>query len=378
MPEGPLRVLIVVSNLEFGGAQRQIVELVNGMDPAKCVIHVCSMSDYVPLAESLRDRSRLHILPKRSKFDLAVVFKLARLARELRVDVIHGYLLDAEIATNLAGKLAGVRAVIGSERNTEYELNRVHKLAFALTRPCVDMIIANSSSGAAFNARMRGHPASKYRVIRNGVDLTRFQPVDGSGIRAELGFDADILMVGLFASLKQQKNHPLLLRAAARVVGDFPNVRFVFVGDILANAADGSDVYARDVQQQVVDLGLTPFCRFLGNRKDLPALYSACDFTVLPSLFEGTPNVLLESMACGTPVIATDVADNRIVAPDGVVGRIVPTEDEVALAKALAELLGDRELRDRFGLQARAWAEQEFATAVLAERTLAAYRDALK
>ncbi|MEQ1579234.1 MAG: glycosyltransferase [Steroidobacteraceae bacterium] len=373
----PIRVLIVVSNLEYGGAQRQIVELANHVDAGECNIQICSLSAFVPLGEQLKDPSSLHIVVKRAKFDLTVVLRLAALIRRLRIDVVHGFLFDAEIAAQLAGRLAGVRAVLGSERNTAYELKRVQLLAHHLTRRCVDLVVANSSAGAVFSSRMRGHALQKYRVVRNGVDLERFRPVDGSRVRAELGWGSDILLVGMFASLKEQKNHPLLLRAAREVIKQVPNARFVFVGDVLWGGVDGSDSYAEQVRALIAELGLERVSRFLGNRNDLPELYSACDLSVLPSLFEGTPNVLLESMACGCPVVATDVSDNGIVAPDGKVGRIVPSMDQKALADALCELLANAELRRAYGRNARLWAEQEFAVPVMAGRMLAVYREAL-
>jgi glycosyltransferase involved in cell wall biosynthesis len=373
----PMRVLIVVSNMEYGGAQRQIVELANHVDPAQCELHICSLSSFVPLGAQLRDQSRLHIVPKRAKFDLSVIARLVMLIRRLRADVVHGFLFDAEIAAQLAGWAARVPAVLGSERNTRYELKRVQLLAHRLTRGCVDMVVANSNDGAAFSAEIRGHSPAKYRVVRNGVDLNRFRPVDGAAIRTELGWTGNELIVGMFASLKQQKNHPLLLRAAPEVLRRFPQTRFLFVGDVLWGGADGSDSYADGVRQQIKELGIESATRFLGNRSDLPQLYSACDLTVLPSLYEGTPNVLLESMACGCPVVATDVADNRIVAPDGKVGRIVPSMDHNALSAALCDVLGDTMLRQRMGVNARAWAEQEFATPVMAGRMLAVYREAL-
>lgn len=372
-----IRVLIVTSNLEYGGAQRQIVELANNVDPALCELHICSLSDFVPLAAQLPDSSRLHIIRKRAKFDLTVVWRLARLMRRLRVDVAHGFLFDAEIATQLAGRLARVPAVLGSERNTRYELKRVQLLAHRLTRGCVDLVVANSQDGAEFSAAMRGHAPGKYRVVRNGVDAGRFRPLDRQAARAALGWGDDILGVGMFASLKPQKNHPLLLQAAARLLPRYPGMRLLFVGDVLWGGADGSDQYAEDVRRQLEQLGLRDIARFTGNRDDLPELYSACDITVLPSHYEGTPNVLLESMACGCPVIATDVADNRLVAPDGKVGRIVPAGDAEALAAAIDALLGDAGLRRRMGTAARAWAEKEFSTPVMAQRMLAVYREAL-
>jgi len=377
IPDG-IRGVLLISNLEFGGAQRQVVELANSMDPARVDLHVCSLSDYVPLAEALDDRARrLHVIEKRWKFDVTVVPRLARLLRALRADLVHSYLFDADIAARLAGRLARTPLVVGSERNTNYHLKRRQLVAYRLTRSCVDIIVANSRSGAAFNQRALGHAASQYRVVHNGVNAERFSPQDGRAVRAELGIAADERVVGMFASFKHQKNHPLFFAAASRVLRSRPATRLLLVGDELFAGLHGSDEYKQRIHRLVDEIGLRDRCLFLGNRSDVARLYSACDVTVMPSLFEGTPNAVLESLACGVPVVATDVSDNAYLVPEACVGYVVPLGNEEALADRISRLLGDGELRREMGRRAREWVEQEFSTARLAAKTAMVYREAL-
>ena len=104
--------------------------------------------------------------------------------------------------------------------------------------------------------------------------------------------------------------------------------------------------------------------------------YNVCDLTVLPSLFEGTPNVALESMACGVPVVATNVSDNAYVISDGSTGYVVPLNDEQALGDRVCEILLNPSLRERLSRQARAWVCAEFSCRRLAEKTVAVYREA--
>jgi len=374
----PFVVVLVISNLEYGGAQRQVVELVNNTDPARCDLHVCSLSDYVPLAAHLRERQhRLHVVQKYFKYDISVVPRLARLLRELRAHVVQGYLFDAQIASRLAAWLAGTPVVVDSERNTDYYLKRRQLLAYRLTRGLVDGVIANSRAGVAFNRRMLGHDPAQYRVIHNGVDHERFCPTDASAARAALGIADDEGVVGMFGSFKAQKNHPLLLAAAVRVLARVPRTRFVFVGDELYAGMRDSTEYQRFIRALVDELGIRERCLFLGNRADVESLYCACDLTVLPSLFEGTPNVVLESMACGVPVVCTDVSDNAMIVPDGRVGYIVPLGDESALADRILELLQNESLRRRMGRAAREWVMREFSTATLARKTVDVYEDLL-
>ena len=204
-----------------GGAQRQVVDLANNVDPASTDVHVCSLSPYVPLADRLTAAAeRLHIVTKRFKYDTTVPFRLAALLRRLHADVVHGYLFDAEVACRVAGRLAGTPLVVGSERNTNYRLKRVQLAAYRLTRSCVDLVVANSQAGAEFNSRVLDQPPAIYRVVHNGVDTDRFQPGDASAIRAELGIDTPGPVVGMFGSFKEQKNHPLFFEAASQVLHD--------------------------------------------------------------------------------------------------------------------------------------------------------------
>ncbi len=371
-------VLLVVSNLEYGGAQRQVIELANAMPSDGCRVHVCSLSNHVPLAERLHHReSRLHIIPKRWKYDMSVVWRLARLLRRVQADIVHGFLFDAELAARLAGRLAGTRLIVGSERNAEYHLSRCHRIAYRLTRSFADAIIANSHAGAAFHQRTRGHPPSHYRVVHNGIDTDRFRPRSGDRARQSLGIPVGDFVIGMFAGFKPQKNHGLAFAAFRQVLDRLPNARLLLVGDELHLGLRGSTAYKRDMCRLVETLGIGSRCSFLGNRGDPEELYCACDMTLLPSHHEGTPNVLLESMACGVPVVATDVSDNAIIVPNENVGFIVPPGDEAALAGAILKMAADIDARARMGHEARRWIESQFTNAVLAGKTLAAYRDYL-
>ena len=371
--------VVVISDLEFGGAQRQVVELANSMNENHCRIYVVSLADYVPLADSLKNRdARFKFILRRSRFDFSVVFRLARFLREVRADIVHSYLFDATIAARLAGRLARRPVVIDTERNTDYTLKKIEAVAFRLTRWCNDMTIANSRAGAAFNSRVLKQPLSIYRVVHNGVDTERFQPRDRSQLRAELGIKPDELIVGMFASFKPQKNHPLLLKAARKALDQGAQFRLLLVGDELYKGMSNSVEFKQTIQKTVDDLQLRPHCIFAGTRKDVERYYNVCDITALPSLFEGTPNVALESMASGVPVVATNVSDNSYIVPDGRAGFVVELNDEDAMANRLVRLLKDKALRESVSRSAREWVLEEFSCARLAEKTLAIYREAVQ
>ncbi len=374
----PCVALVVISDLEFGGAQRQVVELANHMDPARFDLHVVALNNYTPLAHDLRDAPcRLHVVQRRGKFDITVPTRISKLAGRLGASVLHGYLFDAEIATRLAGRLAGT-AVIGSERNVGYTLKPINHLAYRLTRRFHHLTIANSRAGAEFNSRLLGQQISQYRVVYNGVDTNRFQPRDGAALRAELGLKPEHRVIGIMASFKPQKNHLMFIEAAARVVRQVPQARFLFVGDELYQGSCDSVQQKQRMMALIDELGLKHHCLFVGNRQDVERYYNVCDVTALTSLFEGTPNAALESMASGVPVVATDVSDHRYVIPEGRAGFVVAQTDIEVFAGRLCHIVRDEESRASMSQGARTWAIQEFSCARLAEKTADAYEEALK
>ena len=320
---------------------------------------------------------RLHVITKKWKYDVTVVPRLAMLLHRLKADIVHGYLFDAEIAARLAGRLARTPLIFGSERNTDYLLKRRQLMTYRLTRGCMDLVVANSNAGARFDCQLLGYRPSQCRVIHNGVDTQLFQPHDEQALRRELGIGDQESAVGMFASFKKQKNHPLLFGAARRVLQRLPQTRFLLVGDELYGGMLGSDDYKRDMDRLVDELDIRERCLFLGNRHDLERLYCVCDLTVLPSLFEGTPNVALESMACGVPVIATQVSDNAQIIPDGRAGYLIPLGDEVTLCERICQLLEDGARRRQMGQEARAWVASEFSMARMVDKTARVYQDAL-
>jgi len=371
-------VVLVIDSLRYGGAERQVVELANNMDPDRFDVHVCTLLDNVPLGSKLRNSEhRLHTIVKKNKVDFTVVPRLARLLKSLNADIVHSYLFAPDIASRLAGRLARTELIIGSERSANYLVGKRQKIAYRLTRACVDVIIANSKTGAQFNSKMFGHPASDYRVVYNGVDTERFRSRNKVSIRNELGISTESRIIGIIATLKEVKNHSMILHAFKRVLDSFPDTQLLLVGRQLYGNMMGTVEYHTRVENLIDELGIRQRCTFLGNRDDVELIYPACDITVLSSLHEGTPNVLLESMACGIPVVATNVCDNSYVVKDGDVGFLVEVGDIESMADRIQVLLGNDTLRQEMGEKAQKWVQEEFSIQQLIRKTETVYLEAL-
>lgn len=370
--------MLVISSLDYGGAERQVLAIAERLDRGRFDPRICSLAPHLALAEAQGCEVPVHVVAKRSRLDVTVVFRLARLLRRHRVELVHAFLFDAELASSLAARLAGVSAVLCSERGADYHVPWRHRIAFRLTRWLSSGLVANSVAGKRFSMRLRGLPDRSVHVVYNGVDIERFAPRPAAELRRSLGIGPDDHVVGMVATFRPQKNHPLFFQMAARILARHPDSWFVCVGSPFRGGQQDSDTYHREMLELVDRLGIGSRCLLLGARRDVAELYNVFDVAVLTSSkLEGTPNALLEAMASGVPVVATDIADNAIHVPDGEVGFIVPTGDAVALSDRVERLLLNAERRRLMGAAARRHAQENYSVLAMAERMAAVYESAV-
>jgi glycosyltransferase involved in cell wall biosynthesis len=365
-------VLFLTSQLGYGGAERQLVNLAlelrrMGHAPAVALFYAGGPLD----GELARGGVPIHDLRKRGRWETAsFLARLVRLLRRERPDVLHPYLEVPNVVATLAAPLAGRVRVVWGIRNSNMDHRQYGGLARAVYRvegalaPRADALIANSMAGASLWAE-RGVRRDRIAVVPNGIDCARFQP-DLAARAAQRGaWEVGARpLVGVVARLDAMKGHSVFLEAAARVSARTPEVCFALVGA-------GEPGYEAQLRSQAERLGLSSRVRWIAPGLDMRAVYNALDLLVLPSRFgEGFPNVVAEAMACGTPCVATDVGDARMVLGD--CGSIVPPEDPVALAAAIEQALGLLgEERARIAHRARERISARFSTRALAERTAA-------
>jgi glycosyltransferase involved in cell wall biosynthesis len=367
-----LRAMLVISNLTFGGAERQVVEIANHLESKGLEVHVCILSEHAPLASRLKLPARLHKIPKAHKYDFSVVFALRRLIRQLNIDVVHGFLFDAEIASRLAGWFTKAM-VIGSERNSEYRYGNVHYYAYRLTSKLVSMCIANSNAGRRLNQATFGHADDHYRVIYNGVDLERFRVRDANWAKCNLQPVGEKFVIGMVGSFKPQKNHHYLLEVICELKKKRTDFVVLVAGTTIFEGDDESNRYLSEIKQRINELDLGQHVHLIGAVERVEYFYPLCHLTVLTSKHEGTPNVALESLACGTPVVATNVADNAYVIPHERVGYVVPGDDASLFAETIEQVLINPDLLNRLQIAAREWVVSEFSTSDMAQNFRLAY-----
>ncbi len=305
---------------------------------------------------------------------LSALPALARLRRDFPFDVIDAHFGYPEgVAAALLGRLLGVPVVLtlrGSEVRIERSLLRRTQLAWALRAAA--RVIAVSGELADLAVRL-GLPRERVRVIGNGVDPDLFRPLDRAACRRELGLAEDGPLLLTVGTLSERKGAHLVLDAMALLAGRLPGLRYLLVGGAGPEGAEGEAL-----ERQAARLGLAGRVRFAGARPpaELPLWYGAADLFVLPSSLEGSPNVVVEALACGTPVAATAVGSVRELLADPAVGTIVPRRDAPSVAAAIEASLARSWDRARISAAARArsWevvgreVAEEIAAALAARR----------
>lgn len=365
----PGPIVLLTRSLDLAGAERQLVTLAIGFHQRKIDVRVLVFYGG-PLERDLRDAGvPLTILEKRGRWD--VFSFLRRIAGELRAAkpaVVHGYLPMPNLLALLMkpihkGKVVwGIRATKGGgEGDFDWMSRLVDRVECRLSR-FVPLLISNSQAGR-IDAIDAGFPADRTIVIPNGVDLERFRR-DEEGrarLRTVWHVPEDAPLIGRVGRIDPQKDFPTFLRAAALVSKRFPNARFVCIGG-------GPNARVEELKRLGNELGLSHRLIWTGPIQVMGSAYSAMDVCVSSSAYgEGVPNVIAEAMACGTPVIATNVGDSAWTVGDD--RFIVPIADPRALADTIMRMLEDIEAGLIDGGTLRARIERDLSVDRLLDRT---------
>ena len=346
-----MRVLFVISDLGFHGAQKQVVELARELARGGHGVAIYTLNNDVPRAAELADSGvEVIVDQKKSKLDPAVLMRLRRRITGWRADIVHGFLFDGDIYARIAAAGTGA-VVLNSERSDNYEISRTQKLAHQLTKGLVDGVVANSRSGSAFAQKLYGYRPEQMHVVWNGMRIEDFEhkAVTSTNHRREFFGDEPVRITCMIGHIKPAKDYPLALEAAAALLRSAPDWRVLFLGDSLGGAGlykGGSDSDTSDYKRMVMEryhaLGLTPDrVKFAGARGDAPAILSQCDVQLMTSRWEGFPNVVLEGMVLGVPVVSTEYSDIRHILPRA--QQVVASRAPGELARAVAEAWRDRE-----------------------------------
>ncbi|MBB3207415.1 glycosyltransferase involved in cell wall biosynthesis [Rhodopirellula rubra] len=341
----PLTCCFVITSMPVGGAETLLVNLMRRMDPDRVRPEVICLKEAGPLGEEIAAEFPVHSGLIGGKYDVAVVSRIAKLLRKRGADVVITVGAgDKMFWGRLAAKLAGVPVIASALHSTGWP-DGVGKLNRLLT-PITDAFIGVAQSHGNFLREFEKFPASKVNVIRNGVDCDRFCPDPDArqSVFDELGIPANAQVIGLVAALRHEKNHSMLVKAAARLREWHPDLHTLIIGEGPERAT---------IEPLREQLGVVDRVHLLGNRSDTPRLLAAMDVFTLCSLNEASPVSILEALACATPVVSTNVGSiSETVIPDHT-GLLVESEDVEGFANAISQLLNDPGTRRSMGEQGR-------------------------
>jgi glycosyltransferase involved in cell wall biosynthesis len=352
-------VLTFLTNFLIGGTERQVVNLVRNYDRERYDVHLACFRRSGPLLREIDAKtvafSDYPITTLPSSRTLWQQMQLSRYVRAHDIRIVHSFGFYANVFAVPAARFAGAKVVVASIRDTGDHLTRMQRALQKAACRLADHVLVNAQAVSDVLVK-EGYDGSRISVIRNGLDASRFEKAaHRKSVRQEFGLPDASPVVAVFARLNPLKGIEYFLEAVSFLSRHFPEVRFLIVGDSMSQA------YRQGLEALSDSLGLSACVTFSGFRGDVPEILTQVSVSVLPSLSEGLSNVVLEAMAAGVPIVATDVGGTSEMVEDGVTGVLVPPRNAVALAHAIASLLADPVRRHAMGEAGRLRVSERFS-----------------
>ncbi len=375
-------LLYVIGSLDLGGAERHVAQIAPllkdlGWRPAIYCLGRCGRQ-----AQSVQ-ASGIEVIAPPMELSLASgnrplkavgitlsAIKLAAVMAARRPTIVHFFLPAAYLIGAPAALLTRVPVCVMSRRslNVYQDIHPIARYLEPRLHNHMSAILANSERVRQQLIDEEGCAPDHVDLIYNGVDTKQFHvPSDRSALRERLGVAPDTFVITVLANLIAYKGHADLLAGLATVQAELPR-------PWLLQCIGRDDGLKCELSQLAENLGLGENVRFLGEQADVASYLTASDMSVLPSHQEGFANAILEAMACGLPVVATDVGGNAEAVKDGETGRIVDAHDAEALGRAIAEIAQNPEAAQAMGRAGRKRAEDAFSITSCAKAYDAFYR----
>ncbi|MBD3401584.1 glycosyltransferase [candidate division GN15 bacterium] len=334
-----------------GGTERQLLMLLNGLDRSKFTPHLVHLrdTDYLTNTEFSFPVHKIAVNKILSPGALRGLREFRKLHERERFDIVQTLFIDANVFGTVAAHYAGCKPIISSRRNIGYWHDTKQVATLRFLRRWTDHYLANSEAATAKTVETEGVGRERITIIRNGLELDKFNRINPelrAEQRAEWGIEADDFVIGAVANLRKVKNIESLMRSAVELIKDHDHLKFVWVG----RGWDGEHEYYLDL---VTEMGLDRRFFFPGPSDDVVRALAGFDIGVLCSQSESFSNSLVEYMAAGLPVVASDVGGNSEAIDHEQTGLLYPVEDQAALTASLRRLLDNPDFAEQLGTAAR-------------------------
>ncbi|MEO6824503.1 MAG: TIGR03088 family PEP-CTERM/XrtA system glycosyltransferase [Nitrosospira sp.] len=373
----PPLIVHVIHHLGVGGLENGLINLINHIPPERYRHAIICLKGYSDFRWRItRENVEIIALNKREGKDFRVYFNLFKMLRRLKPDIVHTRNLgtmEGQVIAAVAGARARVHGEHGRDIFDLHGKNRKYNLLRIAIRPFVDHFIAVSRDLESWLVNTVGATPHRINQIYNGVDSLRFHPRSGENFKGgPQGFFTDnVFVIGSVGRMASVKNYPGLIQAFLALLKE-PAARERFR---LLIVGEGSS------RQECIDMlreaGAEALAWFPGERADIPELMSAMDLFVLPSLGEGISNTILEAMATGLPVVATNVGGNVELVKEGLTGILVPPGVPAAMTEAILQYYRNPDLVVKHGKAARQQIEASFSMEAMTKGYLQVYDKAL-
>ncbi len=343
---GKTRLLQITHDLAIGGLQQVVVNICKTINRDRFDVSVLCLRDlgsFVPDVERLG--IKVTLIPQGEKTDYVSFLKVAEVLRREEIEVIHTHNTQPFVDGTLAALMTGVKTIVHTDHARNFPDKRRYMIAEWALSHFAYKVVGVSEHTSANLRKFERISRAKIATIPNGIDGASFEiAVDRSAKRCELGILDNGPVIGLGVRLSEQKGITYLLKAMPEILRQVPGTTLVIAGE---------GPLEDDLKQEAANLGVASHVRFLGPRLDIPELLKLFDLYVLPSNWEGLPMVLLEAMAAGCPIVATDVGGVSTAVQNDYNGSLVASRDPLALAHQVTRLLKDEHLRSAYARNGR-------------------------
>lgn len=374
-----INILYLITKLELGGAQKQLLSIIGGLDKEKFRVFLFTakkgpmLSDAGSIDGLILKRSKWLERPINPFKDILAFFEIYALIKKNNIRIVHTHSSKAGILGRLSARLAKVKFICHTVHGWSFNdfqpffLRKLFILLERLSARFTDRLIVVSYSDRQKGLANHIGGPDKFQLIRYGIDYSEFSLRD-KNIRKELGLDVKDLTVGMVSCFKPQKAPQDFIRLASLINQSMPGVKFILAGD---------GALRRRIQAAINKFNLRGKVILTGWRRDINRILSAIDVLALTSLWEGLPITVLEAMVSSIPVIATNTGGIEEVILDGKTGFLVLPQDMRGMAEKLTLLLKDADLRRQIARNAQNNLNGDFALVNMVNNYQDLYRSLL-